>query len=134
MKDDIHDRVKVLKNDGENFYWFTISNCFAFDILFCVAYIPPEGSIYGGIDIFDSLESDLLELNPGRRFEICLLGDFNSHTNKDSDYIDLDINIDQSLHVGNTDKGEELCTLEELGYPTDRYNSDTTHTNNFRNL
>ena len=56
------------------------------DFLFCSVYIPPEGSIYSAIDIFDSLESDLIELNPQNAYEVCLLRDFNSHTNTDSDY------------------------------------------------
>ena len=53
-----HRRV-FLKNSGENFYWFTLLNCFTVNILFCVIYIPPEGSIYSNIDIFDTIESDL---------------------------------------------------------------------------
>ena len=63
VKDEYFDKVKVLKNSGENFYWFTLLNCFTVNILFCVIYIPPEGSIYSNIDIFDTLESDLTELN-----------------------------------------------------------------------
>ena len=55
------EKVKVLKNSGENSYWFTFFNCFAFNILFCAIYIPPEGSTYSNINIFDSLESDLVE-------------------------------------------------------------------------
>ena len=62
VKDEYFDKVKVLKNSGENFYWFTLLNCFTVNILFCVIYIPPEGSIYSNIDIFDTLESDLTEL------------------------------------------------------------------------
>ena len=36
---------------------------FAVNILFCAICIPPEGSAYTDNDIFDSLESDLIELN-----------------------------------------------------------------------
>ena len=63
-------KIKVLKNSGENDYWFTCLNCFAFDILFCAIYIPPEDSAYSDLDIFDTLESDLLELNPENNFEV----------------------------------------------------------------
>ena len=81
VKDDVFDTVTVLESSGENFYWFTLLNSFSVDLLFCSVYIPPEESTYVAIDIFDSLESDLIELNPQNEYQICLLGDFNAHTN-----------------------------------------------------
>ena len=97
------DKINTVKNSGENFYWFSCSKLFTFDILFCAIYIPPEGSRYSDIDIFDTLESDLLELNPENKFEVCLLGDFISHTNNNSDFILIDENIEQTLHIENPD-------------------------------
>ena len=61
-------------------------------------------------DIFDTLESDLLELNPENKFEICLLGDFNSHTNNNSDSILIDENIEQTLHILSTSRAY-LCVI-----------------------
>ena len=69
VKDEVFDKVAVLKSSGENFYWFTLLNCFSVDLLFCSVYIPPEGSTYGAIDIFDSLESDLIEMNPQNEYQ-----------------------------------------------------------------
>ena len=51
-----------MKNDGDQFYWFTLENYFTYNILFCVAYIAPEGSNYSGVECFDLLESDIINL------------------------------------------------------------------------
>lgn len=71
----LNDPIKVVKISGENFYWFTCSDCA--DILFCVMYIPPEGSNSSDIAIVDNLEYDLIELCQNENYHICLLGDFN---------------------------------------------------------
>ena len=55
-RDSIYDTVQIVENIGENFYWFTCSICSS--ILFCATYIPPEGSTYRDISLFDDLESD----------------------------------------------------------------------------
>ena len=65
----------MVQNSGENFYWFSCSLCS--NVLFCVIYIPPEGSIYRDINMFDNLESDILELSQSKNTQICLLGDIN---------------------------------------------------------
>ena len=54
------DKIKILKNDGDNFYWFTLRDHFAYNILFCVVYIAPEGSNYSDIDCFETLETHRL--------------------------------------------------------------------------
>ena len=46
VKEHLIDKIKILKNDGDNFYWFTLRDHFAYNILFCVVYIAPEGSNY----------------------------------------------------------------------------------------
>ena len=103
-------------------------NCSTVNILFCVIYIPPEGSIYGNIDIFYTLESDLTELNPDNDFEICLLGDFNSHTNNDSACVLLDNNIIQKLDMHNI---YDRISIKGVGFPTGRFNSDNSQINNY---
>ena len=85
VRESIYDSIKVVKNSGENFYWFSCSSCS--DILFCVSYIPPEGSTYSDISIFDTLEADILELSDNSESKICLLGDFNARSGKQQDII-----------------------------------------------
>ena len=101
-------------------------NCFTVKTLFCVIYIPPEGSIYSNIDIFDTLESDLTELNPDNDLEICLLGKINSHSNNDSDCVLLDNNIIQNIDMHNI---YDIISIEELGF-TGRFNSDNSQIDN----
>ena len=38
VKEHLFDQIKTLKNDGDNFYWFTLKDLFAYDIIFCVVY------------------------------------------------------------------------------------------------
>lgn len=100
-------------------------------VLFCVSYIPPEGSNYSNISIFDTLEADLLELNPNNELQICLLGDFNARTGNEHDFVFLDDTIEQILHTDNPN--DELCrtSIRDLGFPTERHNSDHAQVNNY---
>ena len=98
--------------------------------LFCSVYIPREGSIYSAIDIFDSLESDLIELNPQNAYEVCLLGDFNSHTDNDSDFVTIDDTIEQNLHMDNVINDFDRFSIQGFGFPLERFNSDHSQTDN----
>ena len=91
----IYETVNIVKNSGENFYWFTCSLCS--DVLFCATYIPPEGCTYSNISIFDDLQHDLLELYQNNSL-ICLLGDFNARTGNVQDFVTYDENFDQFLN------------------------------------
>ena len=131
VKDEVFDKVTVLKSSGEYFYWFTLLNCFSVDLLFCSVYIPPEGSTYGAIDIFDSLESDLIELNPQNEYQICLLGDFNAHTNNDNDFISIDDTIEQTLHIENFVNDIDRVSIQNFGFPLERFNTDHSRIDNY---
>ena len=127
VRDSIFDTIKVIQNSGENFYWFSCSICS--NVLFCVTYIPPEGSIYSDINMFDNLESDILELSQSKNTQICLLGDINAQTGNQSDLVTYDENIEQFLH--SDDPNDELAKISigDLGFPTKRHNSDTQSNN-----
>ena len=122
VRDNIFDSVDIVQNSGENFYWFTCSLCS--NVLFCVSYIPPEGSRYGGISTFDALEADILELNQNNNFQICLLGDFNARTANQSDLVPFDENIEQFLHSDNPNDEMNRISIGDLGFPTERHSSD----------
>lgn len=100
-------------------------------VLFCVSYIPPEGSNYSNISIFDTLEADLLELNPNNEYQICLLGDFNARTGNEHDFVLLDDNLEQILHSDNPNDELSRTSIQDLGYPTERHNSDHAQVNNY---
>ena len=67
-------------------------------------------------------------MNSDNNFEVCLLGDFNSHTQNDSDYITIDDTVEQNLHIENIN---DRVSIEELGFSTGRYNSDTSQIDNY---
>ena len=77
------------------------------------------------------IESDLLELNPDNKFGVCLLGDFNLHTNNNSDFILIDENTEQTLHIENPDDSLGRITIGELGFPVGRFNSDNSQVDNY---
>ena len=78
VKEHLFDKIKILKNDGDNFNWFTLKDHFAYNIIFCVVYIAPKGSNFSNIICFEKLESDILNFST-ENYKLCLLGDFNSH-------------------------------------------------------
>ena len=81
---------------------FTCSICS--NILLWATYIPPEGSTYSDISVFDNLESDWLELNENNS-QVCLQGDFNARTGNNYDFVPFDENIEQfytmRIHIMN---------------------------------
>ena len=131
VREHLYDSIKILKSEGDHFYWFTLINHFPQDIAFCCVYVAPEGSNYSNIDYFESLEADILYF-ASHNYKFCLLGDFNAHTNNELDFTCVDDNIQQSLNIGNAiDNNVGFCPLEELFFLKERHNSDLSHINNF---
>ena len=130
VKDHLFDYIKITKNDGDHLYWFTIEDQFPFKILFCVVYIAPEGSNYSNIECFDSLENDIVNFS-SNGYKICLLGDFNAHTKNADDYICVDSTIQQTLDLNNIDENLSFCSIEQLGFLKERFNSDLSRMNNY---
>ena len=70
------------------------------------------------------LETDILSFT-SNNYKICLLGDFNAHTNNGLDFTYVDDNIQQTLNIENViDDTLGICPLEQLGFPKERHNSD----------
>ena len=58
VKNDLFDYIVPLKGETENVLWFTFKDVvFSEPVLFGIVYVPPEGSCYSSIDIFDSIEN-----------------------------------------------------------------------------
>ena len=131
VREHLYDSIKILKSEGDHYYWFTLINHFPQDIAFCCVYVAPEGSNYSNKDYFESLEADILYF-ASHNYKFCLLGDFNAHTNNELDFTCVDDNIQQSLNIGNAiDNNLGFCPLEELGFSKERHNSDLSHIDNF---
>ena len=56
-------------------------------------YIPPHGSKYSDINSFDEIETELVDLNQNNIYDVCLLGDFNSRTKNENDFISLECDL-----------------------------------------
>ena len=97
IKDNIRKGVKLIKNEVDCLIWLKFDKCFfqiSEDIYLCVAYIPPENSVFHNMfdgDIFRLLEDDIsLYQNSGKMF---LTGDLNGRTSIKPDFIENDRSI-----------------------------------------
>ena len=113
--------------------WFTVNNSLFHElVLFGTIYIPPESSSYSNISIFDSIENDLISLNPENNHKICLLGDFNAHTSNAEDFIYVNEHICDTFNLDDvTRQVLNKSLLEDLGITTARYSSDKSKIDNY---
>ena len=59
VRDFLYDKIQILDTKNDNCMWFKIANTFEKNIIFGITCIPPEGSSYSSIEIFDDLENVL---------------------------------------------------------------------------
>ena len=116
--------------------WFTIDkSVFNIDknILCGALYLPPEGSRYSDIGLFDELENELMYLNTNNQHHVVLMGDFNSRTRTMNDFISMDIELLNDIKLDNAicDILEDEQTLDCLGIPTKRLSLDVNNANNY---
>ena len=130
-KNDLWPYIKVLDDKNENCLWFELNlNTNCKKILKGAVYLPPEGSPYSSIDLFDKLEYDILNFTSESDSHLCLLGDFNARSGTLSDFTDIDENIADSLLDYESQFILSKNNLQDLGFPIDRYSNDQ-QTNNF---
>jgi hypothetical protein len=84
-KEYLYNNIEVLKSSSENVLWFVLNNV----VLFGICYVPLERSDYSSIDIFDVIEAELLKYAVEKNCRVCPFGDFNAHTGKKEDFIDI---------------------------------------------
>lgn len=84
--------------------------------MFGVIYIPPEGSKYSDISIYDQIESEIVSLLTDN-VKICLVGDFNARTGLLSDFVDFNNIISESMLDHLTMTAFNKANLEILGLP-----------------
>ena len=90
VKDKLSKYIKILNSDNENCLWFTIDEqILKKKVIFAVIYIPPEGSSYSSMQLFDNIENDILKFASDDT-QVCLLGDLNAKSGSLSDFIEFD--------------------------------------------
>ena len=121
----VYNKIEVLKSSSENALWFVLNNVLFEPVLFGIWYVPSERSDYSSIDIFDVIEAKLLKYAVEKNSRVCLIGDFNAHTGKKEDFIDINQYVCDFIHLDNeTKKDFDFVNLETLGICTERhYNS-----------
>ena len=89
-KESLSDSIEILKSDSDFVLWFKVSSK-STDIIFGIVYIPPEGSPYLLPDTFDQVENEIRAFS--ENFDhVCLIGDFNSRTSDEPEFLDIDVN------------------------------------------
>jgi hypothetical protein len=131
--------VRFLETNSKYVLWLSMEkNVLQIDkdILFGCIYIPPEGSPYSDESCYDTIESELVNLNTDNThgYYAYLIGDFNSRTGKLSEFVSVDERLAGLVGLEG-DVVEALhseYTLETLGIQSMRVTHDDK-TNNFGN-
>ena len=133
VKDTIFEHVKVLNSSSENVLWFTVKNSLFYElVLFGTIYIPPESSSYSNISIFESIENDIVSLNPGNNHKICLLRDVNAHTSNAEDFIYVNEHICDAFNLDDVSRQVlNKSLLNDLGITTARHSTDKSKIDNY---
>jgi len=94
-------------------------------IILSVAYIPPYGTRFTNIDLFDEISNDLLNYDSDT-YEQLMYGDFNAHTAQHTDMTIIDDNICNALDLDiNTRKMLDIQrTMIDLDLYIDRQSVD----------
>ena len=135
VKDKYKNKVKILEGTCNSVLWFSLKvGCTNNECLFGIVYIPPEGSCYSDVTIFDEIEHDLTSLRNAVTY-VCLFGDFNSRTKNNPDYVQLDDIVMENVGLEQNIRQDLLNenVLEELGFTLQRYSQDDK-LNNYGNL
>ena len=123
VKNELFDLFVPLKGSS----WFMLKeNVVNSNFIFGVVYIPPERSSYSSIECFDIIENDIIDLVADKNnVKLCLLGDFNAHTNTLSDFINVDEHICDSLNLDVVSRNDlSKNVLEQFNISIDRYSQD----------
>ncbi len=99
-------------------------------------YIPPDGTRYSDLDMFESLEHELALLNQDNQYHVCMMGDMNGYTGTLNDFASEDIDdnfdrndVDMDLELQNIIRKE--VELKKLGIPSVRFNQDVHEPNRY---
>ena len=131
IKENVFDHILPIKSTLSDFiFWLElgIEKNHPMFILGNV-YIPCETSPYFHVNIFDEILRDILNIRTKTDLPFILLGDFNSRTGTEKDFLDFDPKIDTTLG----EQEEFSNCLKDLGL-LDRFNCDKKVNKNGENL
>ena len=126
FKETLSQYITVIDNRCECVLWFKIDkHLFSTeqDILAGAVYIPPEGTKYSNVTIFDDIDSCLIDLCNDDN-SILLLGDFNAYTRCNDDFVPVN---DDFVHAALMNQSD---MPDSLSLPV-RYSKDKHRPNNF---
>ena len=113
--------VQIFDNSSENCLWFTFTDSYDTKCVLGAVYIPPEGSPYSSVNIFDELEQKIINFCANENNHTWLMGDFNARSGLLSDFISIDeeigeftFDIESKLVLGKNN-------LEEMSFPTEDF-------------
>ena len=114
--------------------WFSVDKCvfgYEKDLLCGAVYLPPEGTKYSDMNLFDDFEGDLLHINANNTFQVLMTGDFNSRINKLNECVTFDY---ESFHELQFDEAiadilSDEESLERLDIPVVRKTEDNVCNN-----
>lgn len=125
--------------ESDNVLWLKINKGFVgYEIILGGVYIPCESSKfykYFENQIFDKIQNDLIHLK-GKyvNAKFCLLGDFNSRTGLLNDFLEIENEVAEATEYSYSKDVNMKCIVEDMGFPTNRYNVDKKVNNNGRRM
>lgn len=129
LKESLLNKCKLMETKANNILILKIDKrLLNFDkhIVLFTTYIPPYGTKYSNVDLFDDLSNELLNYDSDDYYHL-ICGDLNAHTNCQSDIVQFndvlceEVEIDeQTRHHLDTHKN-----MLSLNIPVKRYSVDT---------
>lgn len=117
VSDTFFPHVKVVDTDYNNSLWLLIDDTvIGFKFLLGIVYIPPESSNYSNINLFDSLEDEIISLSttPNNRIPVCICGDLNAWSGEINDYVNVDNDSLPNFGLNNDHIRDNLKCIESL--------------------
>ena len=96
-KHNLYNDVTVIKK-SKNYIWFRSGQTVSASVLVCCIYIPPDRSPYFDDELFDELDSDIMNYSNNSNGKILLIGDVNNQTGSLSDFIEAHIDDHMLSH------------------------------------
>ncbi len=99
-------------------------------IIFIALYIPPYGTRYSNVDLFDALSDEVLNYSSDEYYHL-ISGDLNAHTGVRPDIVTFDATLCDCLGIDEDTKSrlEITQTMETLGLPVSRASTDQQRDN-----
>lgn len=128
-KKDISKFIEIINTELENVLLFKLTKeVLGLEVLAGTVYIPPEGSVYSNIEIFDKLELELITIN-ANYLPICLFGDFNARTGVLKDSVEYDKYITNDVKQNIMDNVLMQSSLQDFNFSKERFSEDKVKNN-----